>query len=1162
MYFGNLDGILQYDGQNWEHIELKGRPQIAVTEKGRIYAGASHSFGELKWKSNTKLKYVNWERKLSEQGISFNKVNKIHCYGNDVVVYAHPHLFVVNSDDKIKPILSQEKPFNIYGEYSPLVSLEDGLYKIDLDNLNISKINDFNTDSLELIIPYGKWYLIMFADHSLKVYDGHFKELYTFRHQAEELFKHQNFTQGKHLSNGTFAFATEDCGLFILDEGGGLITQISQNNGLSDNYIYDFIEDNNHSLWLATQSGLSLIDYPNHFSIYDKDYNLVGSVQDIQIFNEKLYVATNQRLYVSPEYNSNAQCIPPQFSAVKSISNSCTDLQIINNSLYACTPNGIYKISDDKAVKIKSGYSKKIIPLKNREDIVLSFTHKSIKVLDTRLQFKTIHSFQKIKGEINSIAEDSLGFLWVGTNYQGVYKIALDLLLNGEGLNTNYFEDNGLPSNYGKLEVSYINNTLYATTKKGTFAFDPNQKTFRHLYYSDQNPNRWYKILSKDKDNNIWFLTGVGKGRSSSVGYLMPLLDNNLKDYKVVTKNFLPIQNYNISQIYPEKFDIWLASKQGLIRYKKHLGIFKDSLPLVRIKKLTFGKDSLIIPDQTDGTNILKMPYEFNSVKIQLSSPFYHTNDKVMFQYQLEGLNDNWSDWQESNEEYYAGLNEGTYTLKVRFKSNHIVSSKPQSFSFIITPPYYRTVWAYILYSILLISFIITLFFYKFYLEAKERYRLKLIIRDKTEEIVMQKERAENLVKTISSDSDNDLRNKKSRGNRQKFETVTVLFSDIEGFTEIAEGINQDTLLDELDSYVLEFDRVVEKYEIEKIKTIGDAYMCAGGLPKRNQTNPIDVVLAGLQMLKYAEAISNKSENKWGMRFGIHTGPVIAGIVGSKKVSYDIWGDTVNIASRMESYGKVGHLNISALTYELVSEYFICEYRGQIPVKYKGNLDMYFVKSLKPEYASDTDLIIPNGAFRLALQNIRFEDLKELILTKLEKGLDKRLYYHNVKHTIDVLNQVEIIGKGEKVNEEDMLILKTAALFHDLGHTVSFIDHEEQGIIFAKDILPDFRYSDEQIKRISKLIYATKFPPNPQTKLEEIICDADLDYLGRSDFIPTSNNLFLEMFEHGRIKNKEEWNQLQVKFLKTHQYYTQTARDRRQVNKMEQLAKIERLLEK
>ena len=225
-------------------------------------------------------------------------------------------------------------------------------------------------------------------------------------------------------------------------------------------------------------------------------------------------------------------------------------------------------------------------------------------------------------------------------------------------------------------------------------------------------------------------------------------------------------------------------------------------------------------------------------------------------------------------------------------------------------------------------------------------------------------------------------------------------------------------------------------------------------------------------------------------------------------------------------------------------------------------MNMYFVKGLKEKYASDEDRVIPNRAFGLKLQRIRFESLEDVILTKLEKGLDRRLYYHNVKHTIDVINQVELIGLGEGVNDEEMILLKTAALFHDLGHTISFVDHEEQGIIFAKDILPDYLYSTEQIEIISELIYATKFPPEPKNLLEEIICDADLDYLGRPDFIPSSNNLYLEMFEHGRIDNKKDWNKIQVSFLKTHQYYTETARKAREVNKQDQLKKIIEQMEK
>jgi class 3 adenylate cyclase len=187
------------------------------------------------------------------------------------------------------------------------------------------------------------------------------------------------------------------------------------------------------------------------------------------------------------------------------------------------------------------------------------------------------------------------------------------------------------------------------------------------------------------------------------------------------------------------------------------------------------------------------------------------------------------------------------------------------------------------------------------------------------------------------------------------YDQVTVLFTDFKGFSSIAGKLTPIELVAELNDYFMAFDEIMSKYNLEKIKTIGDAYMCAGGIPTVNTTHPVDAVKAALAMQAYIE---NRQREKnltgiagWELRIGIHTGPVVAGVVGKKKYAYDIWGDTVNIASRMESNGEPGKVNISATTYRLISEYYKCVYRGKISAKNIGEIDMYFVESEinKPE---------------------------------------------------------------------------------------------------------------------------------------------------------------------------------------------------------------------
>jgi adenylate cyclase len=393
---------------------------------------------------------------------------------------------------------------------------------------------------------------------------------------------------------------------------------------------------------------------------------------------------------------------------------------------------------------------------------------------------------------------------------------------------------------------------------------------------------------------------------------------------------------------------------------------------------------------------------------------------------------------------------------------------------------------------------------------------------------------------------------------------VTVLFADVHGFSRVMTDTDSAELMDELDEILFNFDHISDKYKTKKIKTIGDTYMCAGGIPVKNITNPIDVVMAALEMQDYLRRHERNRRGEegqiWDLKIGIHTGPVNANILGRKKVTYDIKGDTVNTASRVEGVSGQGKVLISVMTYELVKEFFQCEYYGKLPVKYKGDLDVYEVLGIRPQFSVNGDGINPNKAFNIKFGLIQFTDIQEIILDKLEKELPDYLYYHNVKHTVDVVTEVELIGWAEGCSDEEILLLKTAALFHDAGHTIDYDNHEYHGTMLVRDILPEFNYTGRQIDIICDIIMATRLPPEPGNLLEEIICDADLDYLGRSDFIPVSNTLYDELKAQDKISSLNDWNKLQVKFISSHQYFTSTARSLREVNKKKQIERIESLI--
>ena len=185
------------------------------------------------------------------------------------------------------------------------------------------------------------------------------------------------------------------------------------------------------------------------------------------------------------------------------------------------------------------------------------------------------------------------------------------------------------------------------------------------------------------------------------------------------------------------------------------------------------------------------------------------------------------------------------------------------------------------------------------------------------------------------------------KASAQKFNEATVLFSDFKNFTAISERLNPEQLVKELDYCFRGFDFIISQYEgVEKIKTIGDAYMCASGLSNRRSI-PTGIVKAALEMQEFLEDYKNDRIKKglpyFEARIGIHTGPVVAGVVGVKKFAYDIWGDTVNIAARLEANCQEGKVNISSSTYGKIKYQFECDYRGKVTAKNKGMIDMYYV---------------------------------------------------------------------------------------------------------------------------------------------------------------------------------------------------------------------------
>jgi class 3 adenylate cyclase/predicted metal-dependent HD superfamily phosphohydrolase/ActR/RegA family two-component response regulator len=398
----------------------------------------------------------------------------------------------------------------------------------------------------------------------------------------------------------------------------------------------------------------------------------------------------------------------------------------------------------------------------------------------------------------------------------------------------------------------------------------------------------------------------------------------------------------------------------------------------------------------------------------------------------------------------------------------------------------------------------------------------------------------------------------------KRIENGVVLFTDFIDFSLKAKAIKPLRLIQQLEKHFTKFDEIVTKYNLEKIKTIGDAYMVLAGLTEEKPEPAIRACMAAVEIRDYVKkqgdvAIATKKDF-WEIRIGLHMGPLVAGIIGSTKYSFDIWGDTVNIAAQAETATESGTISVTTSIYQKIKKYFDTTSRGNVDIQKRGGaIEMFYLDRLKREYCMYNEGLSPNAELRVkcGLSSIDFEQMRENTLNRLKSLLPENIYYHDLAHTLNVEKAAIRYGKLEGVDPNSLLLLRTAVLFHDAGFIMKYDHNEDFGVSMAQANLPKFGYSESQIEVISKIINATKQSVSPTSLLEKIMCDADHDYLGRPDYHVIAKKLRAELSDFETSFTDEEWIEYQIQFLENvHQYYTETAKNIREQGKKARIAEL------
>lgn len=817
-----------------------------------------------------------------------------------------------------------------------------------------------------------------------------------------------------------------------------------------------------------------------------------------------------------------------------------------------------------------------------------SFTHNP---LDTK---NTISD-----GVCRYIYKAKNGKIWIPTSLGG-----LNHLVDGKNPKIIPFKNNETLKNISKDYITAIcqvsdDEFYFGTMGSGMIFYNMKKNTSKLFNKKNGLPNNVVYGIVKDKEGYLWLSTnkGISKFEPKS---------NKFTNYTEL--DGLVSTEFNQGAT--------LASQRGMIYFGAISGYnyfnpltFNNQRTTTNVVFTKFKLDKNWLKPNSDNGIIIKnfsetqkieLNYKQRNFTVKFMATDMSNPSLVSYKYLLYGSDEGEILIGNSNQIHFNSLDPGEYTLKVYAKlGNGKWSEQPAMLDIYLAAPFWKKTWFWLLMIFFGGVFILIFTRKRIDAERRQQVRLEMKIAERTREIreqnikiekqkakieekrdqleeqkkllEIEKEKTEKLLKNIIPESTFQEIKTKGKASARAYKTVSVMFTDFVGFTKIAEKMSPSDLVTELDIYFSKFDEIIIKNNLEKIKTIGDAYMCAGGVPVRNNTNPIDACLAALQIQEAMQIMREEAQqsgrNIWDLRLGINTGEVTAGVIGSEKLAYDIWGSTVNQAQRMEMLGEPGKVTISGQTFQYIEPYFLCTFKGKVKSKSKGLIDMYTIEGIKPELSLDEKGIYPNDRFHQIVNlhhysSINYYKAERHIMKVLEKKLSPKLHYHSISHTKDVCRAVERLALLEGVTDEGLFLLKSAATYHDAGFVESYDKNEPVGARMAGEILPKYGYTMEHIEEIRRLIYVTQIPHKPTNKLEEIICDADLDYLGRDDFHEIADKLRLELREHGKIDSDRKWDEIQVMFLNQHQYFTETAKSTRQEKKMRNLEEIKARLER
>ncbi|OAQ39333.1 transcriptional regulator [Pedobacter psychrophilus] len=723
-YFGNSEGLLSYDGRFWENHQIPHHlivRSVAADNKGHIFTGGYGEMGYWEYDEKAILKYHSLTNLVKDKSKLNNEIWKIYVDNNQIIFQTFANIFIYNNQTNTIKVIEGNGSFIFMfkvGKRYLIGTANNKIYELINDKLNLLKGSEGISGVLS-ILPYGdNSFLVGTAKNGLFLYNG---ERFTkWESEANDFLKTYQLNNGVKIFNKYFAFGTILNGVIILDQNGKIVQHINKSGGLQNNTVLSLFVDNSQNLWVGLDNGIDRVELNSPLYFYFDKNGAFGTVYSSIIFNDKIYLGTNQGLYYSNWNSDPAKRQSFNFKFIPGSQGQVWDLSVYDGNLFCGHNNGTYLVKDNTIEKISSisgGWTLK--KMNSSPDKLIQGTYTGL-VIYQNIKGKYIfsHQIDGFNQPCRYVEQDNRGNIWVSHPYKGIFKINLSSDLRTVKSTKVYDENYGIPTTYG-INIFNLDGRIVFSSDSGFYVYD--EISDRFAKYNELNDkigsfSSSNKLIKAD-DKKFWFVDHgkVALANFSNAGKIS--IDSSL--FNVI--NGRMVKNYeNISKINDNLFLI--SVDDGFVIFSKK--VFPDrsvALPKVFIGKIeNITSDNYLITESGLISKQVSIPYSQNSIRINYSLPYYRQGE-IKYQYLLDGYSNSWSSWSASSQKDFTNLPYGKYNFKVRAIVNNVTISSISQFEFEIIPPFYATIWAWMFY--LIIFSVLVYFFRIFYFKKLEKHQ-------------------------------------------------------------------------------------------------------------------------------------------------------------------------------------------------------------------------------------------------------------------------------------------------------------------------------------------------------------------------------------------------------------------------------------------------------